>query len=93
VDSTIFGFGRGAGNCHTELLLGFLRNPKFNVRPIIKVIQEHILPLRRELEWGPLLPYNITGQMNQHPRTAIEWREGETPDDFLAFYDKVVADI
>jgi 4-hydroxy 2-oxovalerate aldolase len=93
VDSTIFGFGRGAGNCHTELLLGFLRNPKFDVRPIIRVIQEHIAPLRREIEWGPSIPYNITGQMNQHPRAAIEWREGDTPDDFLAFYDKVVADI
>jgi len=93
VDSTIFGFGRGAGNCHTELLLGFLRNPKFDLRPIIQVIQEYILPLRREIEWGPLVPYNITGQMNQHPRAAIEWREGNTPDDFLAFYDKLVADI
>ena len=93
VDSTIFGFGRGAGNCHTELLLGFLRNPKFDLRPIIQVIQEYILPLRREIEWGPALPYNVTGQMNQHPRAAIEWREGDSPDDFLAFYDKLVADI
>jgi 4-hydroxy 2-oxovalerate aldolase len=92
VDATIYGFGRGAGNCHTELLLGFLRNPKFNLRPIVQVIQEHIAPLRREIEWGPSIPLNITGQMNQHPRLAIEWREGETPDDFLGFYDKVVAD-
>jgi 4-hydroxy 2-oxovalerate aldolase len=93
VDSTIFGFGRGAGNCHTELLLGFLRNPKFEVRPIIEVIQEWIMPLRREIEWGPMVPYNLTGQLNQHPRAAIEWREGPTPDDFLAFYDKVVSEI
>ncbi|NCA68581.1 MAG: nucleoid-structuring protein H-NS [Sphingobacteriia bacterium] len=93
VDSTIFGFGRGAGNCHTELLLGFLRNPKFNVRPIIEVIQHHLLPLRQTLDWGPSIPYNITGQLNQHPRAAIEWREGATPDDFLSFYDKVVAEI
>jgi 4-hydroxy 2-oxovalerate aldolase len=93
VDATIFGFGRGAGNCHTELLLGFLRNPKFDVRPIVEVIQTHLMPLRREIEWGPMLPYNITGQLNQHPRAAIEWREGTAPDDFLAFYDKVVADI
>ncbi|MBK5930482.1 aldolase catalytic domain-containing protein [Halochromatium salexigens] len=92
VDATIFGFGRGAGNCHTEMLLGFLRNPKFEVRPILEVIQEHILPLRREIEWGPMIPYNLTGQLNQHPRAAIEWREGPTPDDFLAFYDKVVAE-
>jgi 4-hydroxy 2-oxovalerate aldolase len=93
VDSTLYGFGRGAGNCHTELLLGFLRNPKFDLRPIIDVIQNHLLPLRREIEWGPLIPYNITGQLNQHPRAAIEWREAESPDDFLAFYDKVVSDM
>ena len=93
VDSTIFGFGRGAGNCHTELLLGFLRNPKFNVRPIIEVIQNLMLPLRKELDWGPSVPYNITGQLNQHPRSAIEWREGPTPDDYLTFYDKVVSEI
>ena len=92
VDATIYGFGRGAGNCHTELLLGFLRNPKFDVRPIIDVIQHHIMPLRKEIEWGPMVPYNITGQLNQHPRSAIEWREGPTPDDFLAFYDKVVSE-
>ncbi len=93
VDATIFGMGRGAGNCHTELLLGFLRNPKFNVRPIIEAIQHHVMPLRGQIEWGPLVPYNITGQLNQHPRAAIEWREGPTPDDFLAFYDKVVSEI
>ena len=93
VDSTLFGFGRGAGNCHTELLLGFLRNPKFDLRPIIEVIQNHVLPLREQIEWGPMVPYNLTGQLNQHPRSAIEWREGQTPDDLLAFYDKVVADI
>ncbi len=93
VDSTMFGFGRGAGNCHTEILLGFLRNPKFDVRPVIEVIQHYLLPLRKELDWGPSIPYNITGQLNQHPRTAIEWREGQTPDDFLGFYDKVVSEI
>ncbi len=93
VDSTLYGFGRGAGNCHTEILLGFLRNPKFDLRPVIEVIQNYLLPLRKQLDWGPSIPYNITGQLNQHPRTAIEWREGPTPDDFLGFYDKLVAEI
>ena len=93
VDATMYGFGRGAGNCHTELLLGFLRNPKFDVRPVIEVIQKYLFPLRRELDWGPSIPYNLTGQLNQHPRSAIEWREGATPDDFLGFYDKLVAEM
>ena len=89
----MLGFGRGAGNCHTELLLGFLRNPKFNLRPVIEVIQNYLVPLRQEIEWGPLVPYNITGQLNQHPRAAIEWRESDQRDDFVAFYDKVVSEI
>ena len=93
VDATMLGFGRGAGNCHTELLLGFLRNPKFDLRPVIEVIQNHLVPLRHDIEWGPLLPYNLTGQLNQHPRAAIEWREGPQRDDFEAFYDKVVSEI
>jgi 4-hydroxy 2-oxovalerate aldolase len=93
VDSTLYGFGRGAGNCHTELLLGFLRNPKFNLRPIVEVIQNHLVPLRREIEWGPSIPYNLTGQLNQHPRSAIEWSEGPNRDDYLTFYDKIVAEI
>jgi 4-hydroxy 2-oxovalerate aldolase len=52
-----------------------------------------MLPLRKELDWGPSVPYNITGQLNQHPRSAIELREGATPDDYLTFYDKVVSEI
>jgi 4-hydroxy 2-oxovalerate aldolase len=93
VDCTLYGFGRGAGNCHTELLLGFLRNPKFDLRPIVEVIQNHLVPLRQQIEWGPSIPYNLTGQLNQHPRTAIEWSEGPNRDDYLSFYDKVVAEI
>ena len=93
VDSTLFGFGRGAGNCHTELLLGFLRNPKFNLRPIIDVIQHQLVPLRQQISWGPSVPFNLTGQLNQHPRAAIEWTEGPDRDDLLTFYDKVVAEI
>jgi 4-hydroxy 2-oxovalerate aldolase len=93
VDATIAGLGRGAGNCPMELLLGFLRNPKFKLRPIIRLIQEQFGDLRRDLVWGPLIPYNITGQMNSHPRSAIEFLGGEEPDNVLAFYDKLVADI
>jgi len=92
-DATMAGLGRGAGNCHMELLLGFLRNPKFKLRPIIKLLQDHILPLRETVEWGPLVPYNITGQMNLHPRDAMDFRAGQDPDNFVAFYDRVVSDV
>lgn len=40
LDATVNGIGRGAGNCNIELLLKFLKNPKFDSTPIYKVIQE-----------------------------------------------------
>ncbi|MCB1069659.1 MAG: nucleoid-structuring protein H-NS [Verrucomicrobia bacterium] len=92
VDSTMMGLGRGAGNCNTEYLLSFLRNPKFKLRPVLECIQNTILPLRQELDWGPSIPYMITGQLNAHPRSAIAFREGETPDDFVGFYDQMVTE-
>lgn len=92
VDATMGGLGRGAGNCPMELLLGFLRNPKFRLRPIVELIQKFIDPLRETVEWGPLLPYNLTGQLNLHPRTAMEFLAGDERGDYLAFYDRVTAD-
>lgn len=90
LDATLNGLGRGAGNCHMELILGFLHNPKFNVRPILECVRDLFVPLKNEIDWGYSIPYSITGRMNQHPREAIQWRAGKAPDDYVAFYDKIV---
>jgi 4-hydroxy 2-oxovalerate aldolase len=90
LDSTIMGLGRGAGNCATELLLGFLKNPKFHLRPVLQCIQEHFLPLREKILWGYDIPLMITGQLNMHPRSAIAHLGGETAKDIVGFYDSVV---
>ena len=90
VDATMGGLGRGAGNCPMELLLGFLRNPKFRLRPIIQLLQEHIFPLHKTLDWGALVPYNITGQMNLHPKAAMEFLDGDDKENIVGFYDEVV---
>ena len=90
VDGTMYGMGRGAGNCPLELLLGFLKNPKFRLRPVIKCIQERVKPMQEELRWGPEIPYMITGQLNEHPRAAMKHMASEDPDDFVTFYDQVL---
>jgi 4-hydroxy 2-oxovalerate aldolase len=91
LDATINGIGRGAGNCNLELLLNFLKNPKLDVRPIYKVIQEQFVPLREQIEWGFNDIYGVSGHMNQHPREAMKFRaDEENKDNCYDFYLKSV---
>jgi len=42
LDASLAGLGRGAGNCPMELLLSFLHNPKFDLRPVLECyINQH----------------------------------------------------
>ena len=59
LDATMAGLGRGAGNCPMELLIGFLHNPKYQLRPILDCVQNHIEPMRAKLLWGYDLPYHV----------------------------------
>ena len=52
VDATMAGLGRGAGNCPMELLIGFLHNPKYRLRPVLHCVQDHVEPLRAKLRLG-----------------------------------------
>ena len=81
LDATYMAMGRGAGNCAMELLLGFLKNPKFNIYPVIKFIEEHMVPLKKDgVVWGYDLQYLMTGLFNQHPRTAIAFTKDKRTD-------------
>jgi 4-hydroxy 2-oxovalerate aldolase len=88
-DGSLFGIGRGPGNCCLELLVGFLKNPKFKLTPILKVIQDYMLPMQKEIEWGYLIPYMITGMFNEHPRAAIAVRKTENKDKYAEFYEEI----
>lgn len=85
LDVTISGLGRGAGNCPLELLIGFLKNPKYKLMPVLKFIEEYIVPLEKELDWGYSIPYMITGQLNEHPRAAMKARD-EKDTKYREFY-------
>ena len=78
--------GRGCGNCPSEMLLGFLRNPKYRINPLLQFIESYIVPLRESgVVWGYDIPYLLTGILNQHPKTAIQF-EKEKRNDYNNFY-------
>jgi 4-hydroxy 2-oxovalerate aldolase len=92
LDATLYGIGRGAGNCPLELLLSFLKNPKFKVRPIIKCIEEDIFPWAKKIDWGYSVPYMVTGVLNQHPRAAMAHMESDHQEKVTGFFDSVTTE-
>jgi 4-hydroxy 2-oxovalerate aldolase len=90
LDGSIAGLGRGAGNCPIELLLGFLHNPKYQLRPLLRCLRDHIEPMRADLRWGFDIPYMITGMLNQHPRSAMRFNESQDRGDVVKFLDMMV---
>ena len=91
LDASLAGLGRGAGNCQMELLLGFLHNPKYRIRPLLQCIQETIEPLRKDFFWGYSITYMISGILNRHPREAIQFMESGNTHDIVKFYDEMTA--
>lgn len=91
LDATYNGMGRGAGNCSMEALIGFLRNPKYKLHPVLKFIEDYMLKLKKDgIVWGYDLQYLVTGLLNQHPRTAIAFT-GAKRNDYAEYYQEMTA--
>lgn len=90
LDGTVYGIGRAAGNCPLELLIGFLKNPKFDIRPLLDLISEEFIPLRKKIEWGYIIPYAISGLMNEHPRAAMALRNSAKKENYREFYESIL---
>lgn len=93
LDATAQGIGRGAGNCPMELLLGFLKNPKYNLYSLLTFIERYMKPLKEQgVEWGFDLQYMFTGQLNRHPREAMSFTT-EHRSDYCEFYKSLLDNI
>ncbi|MDD4900294.1 MAG: aldolase catalytic domain-containing protein, partial [Candidatus Omnitrophica bacterium] len=93
VDGTIYGLGRAAGNCPLELILGFLKNPKYDIRPVLDVISNEFIPLREKIEWGYIIPYAIAGILDEHPRAAMALRKSAKKENYREFYESLVSEV
>ena len=90
-DATLYGMGRGAGNCHMEQLGGYLSGQSttagaYKIEPLLRMVETDMLALKaRGPEWGYNTSFMLTGLTNQHPRVAIQATRGEEHD-FVAQY-------
>jgi len=90
LDATVQAMGRGAGNCALELLLGFLKNPKYNLYHVLRFIEKYMVQLKKDgVVWGFDMQYMLTGQLNRHPREAIEFTTLERTD-YSEFYKSLL---
>jgi 4-hydroxy 2-oxovalerate aldolase len=87
-DATVHGIGRGSGNTQLELLLFYLNNPRYDVEPLLDLIEDYGY-LRDDLRWGYHLPYVITGYLNEHPRSAMALMDTDDRYKVFDFYRRL----
>jgi 4-hydroxy 2-oxovalerate aldolase len=91
LDSSVYGMGRAAGNCNTELLVSYIQKASYEMKPVLGVIEKHMLEMREKWEWGYIIPYMISGVLNEHPRVAMAHRASDNRNNFVDFYDSVTS--
>lgn len=90
LDATVSGMGRGAGNCYMESLLAFLRNPRYNLVPVMDFVQKQMTAERNKGSiWGYDIPYLLTGVLNCHPSSAIGFTADQRMD-YSRFYQELL---
>lgn len=89
LDATMAAMGRGAGNCAMELLLGFLKNPKYDIKPVLRFLQDDMQKLKNDgIVWGYDIQYLLPCYLIQHPRAAIVFTQ-EQRQDYFTFFQEI----
>lgn len=73
IDSSVYGMGRGAGNLNTELFVEYLNenaDGKYNLKPLLNVIDEILNDFYQQNYWGYSLPNYISAVHWVHPNYA-----------------------
>jgi 4-hydroxy 2-oxovalerate aldolase len=73
VDASLYGMGRGAGNLNTELIAHYYNmifGEKYDIRKIMCLISNYIMPIAKEKRWGYSPYLFLTGLYQYHPNYA-----------------------
>lgn len=93
VDSTLCGMGRGAGNTTTELLTNYLnhKGKHYDMKYILRAIDECIEPLKLKFSWGYSTPYFISGAYCAHVNNLayLEKHHNSSNEDIWKTFSKM----
>ncbi len=81
IDSSVFGMGRGAGNLCTELMVKYLNEnyqKKYQLIPILEIIDNHLNSVFIQSPWGYSLPYYAASVHKCHPNYATYLQNKQT---------------
>ena len=92
IDSSIMGMGRGAGNLNTELFVDYLNEnagKKYQIKPLLSIIDKIITPFYERSYWGYSLPNYISATHNAHPNYAgfLDAKKTLTFEDMNEIFD------
>lgn len=71
LDSTLYGMGKFAGNTNTELLCSYLNtnyNKSYDINTILELIDEEIIKIYKEKQWGYNLNNYLYATNRCHPK-------------------------
>lgn len=69
-DASLYGMGKSAGNCNTELLAMYLNEnfgKNYDIAEILDIIDMKIMSLASQYKWGYQLPFYISALNDCHP--------------------------
>lgn len=73
IDASVIGMGRGAGNLCTELIARYMNDEfktNYNVLALLEIIDNYLLSIQADYQWGYSIPYYISAVNNCHPNYA-----------------------
>lgn len=103
-DSTVYGMGKSAGNCATELLAMYMNSKyqkKYDLNMILEIVDTYLMTIYANHYWGYKYIFYISAMQNCHPNyvqflldkktlsvKAVNKLLADIPDDKKLLFDK-----